>query len=150
MVPRRAAAVLLLPLVLAPLPAVPQARLGQEQAEGAARVFGEALTGGDTARVRSILPREGKVRMNVVCLGPEQGSFSAGQVEALLKDFLRQGRVRSFAIDSAESEPGRYALVHARAAVTDRDGSAASLQVHLTFQPEDGRWVLREIREAPP
>jgi hypothetical protein len=149
MVPRRAAAVVLL-LAFVPLPAVPQATLGQEQAASAARVFGKALTDADTSLLRSILSREGKVRMNVVCLGPEKGSFSAGQVEALLKDFLRQGRVRSFSLETTESAPGRYALVHARAAVTDRDGVAAELHVHLTFQPEDGRWVLREIREAPP
>jgi hypothetical protein len=149
MVPRRAAALLLL-LVLAPLPALPQAPSGQEQAESAAREFGLALTRKDSSLLRPILPRAGKVRMHLVCLGPEKGSFGAGQVEALFKDFLKHGRVRSFALVATESAPGRYVLVRGRAQVTDRDGAPVDVHLHLTFQPEDGRWVLREIREAPP
>ena len=43
-----------------------------------------------------------------------------GQVEALLRDFLREGALRSFEILRVESDPRRYALVQARARAIDR------------------------------
>ena len=84
-------------------------------------------------------------------LGPEQGSYSAGQVIALFADFLREGSVRSFDIPlRSAGEQANYALVLGRAKVIDRQGRSAEIDLHLTFVPEDGRWILREIRETQP
>jgi hypothetical protein len=46
-----------------------------------------------------------------------------------------------------ESDGSSFALVHARASLTDRQGRACRVGVHLSFQPEDGAWVIREIKE---
>jgi len=148
---RGCAAALVLLLGLAPLPAgAADAPLTSEAAQKAALRFGEALAVSDAAKLKPMLPREGKVRVRLVRLGPEQGSFGAGQVEALLQDFLRQGTVPSFEVVRTEAADESYALVKTLARVVDRDGTDADVYLHLTFQPEGGRWVLREIRETPP
>jgi len=124
--------------------------LGEEEARSAALQFGLALKQGDPSALRPILPRSGKVQLCLHVLGPGDGSFSAGQVEALLQEFFRQGAARSFDLLSVEHDPQRYALARGRAMLTDRQGRPARVDLHLAFQPEDGRWVLREIRETHP
>lgn len=145
-----AAAVSLLVGLAAAFAALADAPLGEPEARKAAVRFGQALMRDDSGSFESLLPRQGTVRVRLGCLGPEHGSFSAGQVEALLRDFLRHGAVRSFAIVRSEADDDRYALVHGAADVIDRDGAPHQIHLHLTFQPEDGRWILREIRETPP
>jgi hypothetical protein len=127
-----------------------EARLTREAVQKAAIRFGQALSLADAAKLEPILPSEGKVRVRLLRLGPEQGSFGAGQVEALLQDFLRQGTVPSFEVVRTEAADETFALVKALARVVDREGTDADVYLHLTFQPEGGRWVLREIRETPP
>jgi hypothetical protein len=128
----------------------PLAADGEQQAKVAALEFGRALTRADTSSMPSTLPSRGKVRLRLVRFGPEDGSYSAEQVQALFKEFLRHGSVRSFDLLRLQSASDQYALAHARARIVDRDGRPAEVDLHLTFQPEGGRWVLREIREAPP
>jgi hypothetical protein len=122
---------------------------GEAAARAAVRDFGRGLTDGDVSLIRSLLPREGKVKLTLQRLGPEQGSFSASQVEALLGDFLDQGSVQSFQPTRVEQDPNGVALASARLEVTDKQGRAASIDLHLTFQPAGQDWVLREIRETP-
>jgi len=142
---------LLLLLAVSPTAAQSKATPGEEQAVAAAREFGRALTDPDLARLRPLLPQRGKVQLRLERLGPEQGSYSAGQVLALLDDFLQIGSVESFELAKrSEVDGDTYALVHARAAVIDRQGHAASVDLNLTFVAEDGHWVLREIRETQP
>jgi hypothetical protein len=148
---RGCAAALVCLLGLAPLHAgADDAPLSREAAQKVAVRFGQALTLSDAAKLKPMLPGEGKVRVRLLRLGPEQGSFGARQVEALLQDFLRQGTVPSFEVVRTEAADESYALVKARARVVDRNGADADVYLHLTFQPEGGRWVLREIRESPP
>jgi len=120
-----------------------------EAALDAARRFGQALEQGEAAGIRPLLPERGKIRLRLVRLGPEQGFFSRSQVEALLKDFLDRGSVRSFEATEVEHPSPHYALAHARAVVVDASGHTARIELHLAFQPEGGSWVLREIRETP-
>jgi len=143
-------ATLLLSLVplTATLPAERQP--GSGEAEAAARRFGRALIRGDASELRPLMPKRGKLRLLLVCLGPEEGSYSGSQVEALLKGFLRSGAVHRFEVERTEGEAGHLALIDGKASVTDRQGRAHEIELHLTFQPEDGRWVLREIRETGP
>lgn len=145
---RYAAAGVLLAAALA-FPAL-HASTGEGQAKTAALEFGHALKQGDTSLMRSLLPSHGKVRLRLVVFAPEEGAYSSEQVQALFKDFLRQGAVRSFDLLRLQCASEQFALVHARARIADRDGRPAEVDLHLTFQPEGGRWVLREIREAPP
>jgi len=143
-----AAVALLLALALT-IPS-PAASTGEEQAKIAALEFGRALTRTDTSSMGKLLPSRGKVRLRLVHFGPEEGSYSADQVQALFKDFLRQGAVRSFDLLRLQCASDQYALAHGRARLVDRDGRPAEVDLHLTFQPEGDRWVLREIREASP
>jgi hypothetical protein len=138
--------------LLAVVPALPSAHASdsEEQVRTAALVFGRALARDDAPAMRSILPSRGKVRLRLIRFGPEEGTYSAEQVQALFNDFLRLGTVRSFDLLRLQSAGDQYALAHARARVVDRDGRPADVDLHLTFQPEGERWVLREIRETPP
>lgn len=122
----------------------------KDLALAAAKTFGRALVQADASKLKSILPERGKVRMRLTCFGPEDGSYSASQVQALLADFLRQGSVSSFDVLRVESDDQRYVLVRGRAGTKGCQGQPKQVDVHLTLQPENGRWVLSEIREAPP
>ena len=119
-----------------------------ESAAEAAEVFGLAVTSSDLKQLRSVLPDQGRVRLKLVHLGPEDGQFSAGQVEAILKDFLANGSVDSFEIVRTEGDDRNYGMVVGRAALIDRSGRARRVGLLLSFQPEAGRWVLREIKET--
>lgn len=116
-------------------------------AREAALAFGRTLQSAGAAGLRALLPDKGKVLLRLVHLGPEDGYFSAGQVDALFQDFLKSGSVRSFDLVRVDSEDEGFAIAHCRAALTDRDGRPARVDVQLVVQPEDGRWVVREIRE---
>lgn len=147
----RTFAALLVLLTVLPAAAQSEAARGMEPAADAAREFGRALTFPDLSRLKPLLPRKGKVQMHLERLGPEQGSYSAGQVIALLDDFLEVGSVNNVQIaDHSDGDDRSCALVHARAEVIDREGRPAEVEFKLTFVPEDGRWILREIRETQP
>jgi hypothetical protein len=139
-----------LPLFLSALAAAAPCFASEEPAREAALLFGRALRQADVAALQPILPRRGKVRLQLVRLGPEQGAYSASQVSTVLGDFLRSGRVDAYDLLRLDAENAGYALARAGAEITDRQGRRVALELHLTFQPEDGRWVLREVRESPP
>ena len=120
---------------------------GEDDARRSARLFGQALTTGQASLLRPILPASGKVHLAVSSLVPEEGYFGASQVEALLADFLSQGSVRSFEVLRLESDGKTNALARGRAVLTDRQGRPVRLGIHLAFQTEDDRWVVREIKE---
>jgi len=126
------------------------ASIGDEEAKTAALKFGRALSVGDTAMLEEILPQRGKIRLRLTGFGPAAGSYSSDQVAAIFKNFLREGAVRSFDLLRLDCASEQFAFVHARAHVIDRDGRPGVTDLHLTFQPEGSRWVLREIRETPP
>lgn len=120
----------------------------EEDARKAARTFGLALTSGKADLLRPALPEHGRLHLSLARLGPEEGFFGAGQVEALFRDFLAEGKVSSFEVLRFECDHQSTALVHGRALLTDRQGRKARLSIHLALQPEAGRWVLREIKET--
>jgi hypothetical protein len=119
----------------------------KDDAKAAALRFGAALTGAHASGLRELLPRHGTVRLTLAKLTSEEGSFGAGQVEAVFRDGLAQVRVHSFDVVRLESDEKSFALVHVRVALTDRQGRACRVALHLSFQPEDGAWVIREIKE---
>ncbi len=121
---------------------------GEAEARRSARAFGQALTSGQASLLRPILPSGGKVHLSLPKIVPEEGWFASSQVEALLADFLSQGSVRSFELLRMESDGKTNALARGRAVLQDRQGRPMRLGLHLSFQPEGERWVLREIRET--
>lgn len=121
---------------------------GKEAALAAVNTFGSAMKSGEASLLRPLLPQKGKVQLKLVRLGPEQGSFSASQVEALLRDFLAQGSVQGFHVLRLDDDPHGLALASTRVDLTDKQGRPATVELHLTFQSEGDRWVLRGIRET--
>jgi len=119
-------------------------------AKEAAERFGQALVAGAAGQVRPVLPVHGSVRLQLVRLGPVHGSFTAGQVETLLRDFLDRAVVRSFETVRIEHDPNGVALARMRLRLTDRDGREGAVELRLGLRAEEERWVLREIRETPP
>jgi hypothetical protein len=130
--------------------ALARAETTEQEARRVAADLGQALLRGDASRLGPLLPLEGKVRLRLVSLGPEDGSYSAEQVEALFQGFLRQGRVRTFDLRRVHCVSEQFALMRARAQIQDGEGRAREVDLHLTLEPEAGRWVLRELRETPP
>ena len=120
----------------------------EEDARRCTRLFGQALTTGKAEILRQILPGRGKVHVVLTRFGPEEGFFGSGQVEALIGNFLAEATVRSFEVIRLESDGQSSALIHGRAVLTDRQGRPGRVKIHLSFEPEDARWVLREIKEA--
>lgn len=119
-----------------------------DDARRAAGTFGRALTTAQAATLRPILPERGKVHLALARLGPENGLFGASQVEAIFRDFLAGGSVAGYEVLRCESDGKTSALARARATITDRDGRRGPIALHLGFGPEDGRWVLREVKES--
>jgi len=146
---RRPVPALTLVLALLFTPAVTRSAADEEPARSAAAAFAQALREGDADALRQILPQRGKVQLRLTVLGPAEGPYGPGQVVAVLGDFLRRGTVESCDILRVERSPAGYSLVRLRARLTDRDGRPASVELQLALEPEDGKWVAREIRESP-
>ena len=115
---------------------------------GAADAFGRALTTGSAKALRPLLPDKGKVRLELDHLGPAHGTYGGSQVEAILGDFLAEGSVASFEVLSVDGDDRSFGLARGRATLTDRGGRPARVIVHLSFELEAQRWVLRGIKET--
>jgi hypothetical protein len=106
----------------------------------------------ETAEVRYVFPFQ--------MIGDDQPSpgiatfqatfLSAAQVVALFRDFLAVGKVAAFEVLRCEGDGGLTALAHSRAAIVDREGRSSRIGLHLALELEDGRWVLREVKETAP
>ena len=120
----------------------------EDGAREAATTFGRALVSNKPSSLMPILPQQGRVHVTLVRLGPEDGRFGANQVVALFRDVLATGKFTSFEIVRCETDGSRSALAHATASIVDRDGRTGRIGVHLAFEPESGRWVLREVKET--
>jgi hypothetical protein len=134
--------------VVIALACTPAAAVADDGAKKAANVFGQALVAHQASALRPILPQQGRVHLSLIRLGPEEGLFGAQQVEAVFREFLASGSVASFEVLRCESDPKRSALAHGRAAITDREGRRGRIGIHLGFEPEGDRWVLREVKET--
>ncbi len=123
---------------------------GESTAQAAVESFGQALVAREAGRLRQVLPTSGSIQLRLVRLGPAEGSFTAGQVETLLRDSFDRAAVRSFETVRIEDDPNGLALARVRLRLTDREGKEAAVELRLRLRAEDGRWVLREIRETAP
>lgn len=126
----------------------PSLARAEDDPRRAADAFGRALTTGSAKALRPLLPDKGKVRLELDRLGPAHGSYSGSQVEAILGDFLAEGSVGSFETLRVDGNDDSFSLVRGRATLTDRGGRPARVIVHLSFELEAQRWVLRGIKEA--
>jgi hypothetical protein len=134
--------------VVAALALAQASSAADDGARKAADAFGHALVTRSASALQPILPQQGRVHLSLIRLGPEEGLFGARQVEAVFRDFLASGSVASFEVMRCESDPKRSALAHGRAVIVDRDGRSGKIGIHLGFEPEGDRWVLREVKET--
>ena len=139
--PARLAAVVALSITLATAGA-------DDPARAAAKTFGAALLTGNAQGLRPVLPEHGRVHLSLMRLGPEEGNFGARQVEAVFLDFFARGKVVAFEVKRCEGDGRRSALTRATATITDRDGRSGRIGLHLGFESEGERWVLREVKET--
>lgn len=109
--------------------------------------FGAALVAGDAGKLRVALPETGKVRVRLQHFGPQNGALRGGQLGAVLQDFLERGSVTGFEIRTVEHSK-TLALATAEVAFVDAGGSRGRVGLHMSLEPENDRWVLREIRES--
>ena len=121
-----------------------------ESARVAAAAFGRALESQNAAALLPLLPTAGRVHVTLLRLGPEEGRFGATQVVALFRDFMAGGKISTFEVLRCEGEGGLTALAHGRALVVDREGRSGRVGIHLALEREDGRWVIREVKETAP
>jgi hypothetical protein len=134
--------------LLAAVAAVLAADEGKVEIRRAADTFGQALVAEQAGSLRKVLPDTGKVELSLTRFGPEEGAFAPPQVEALFREFLGTGSVRSFEVQEVKGDCRAHGVAQARVALIDRQGSPARVGLHLAFQFEGGRWVLRGIRET--
>jgi len=118
-----------------------------EQPREAVDQFGAALIQGNADGLRVTLPTEGKVRVRLIHFGPEDGALRGGQLHAVLQDFLERGKVQSFKLHTIE-KTDNLALATTEVELVDAHGVGARVRLHLSLEPENERWVLREIRES--
>jgi hypothetical protein len=109
--------------------------------------FGTALVQGNADGLLTLLPSQGKVRVRLVRLGPQDGALRSGQLHAILLDFLERGSVQSFKLQTIERS-SKLALASADVGLIDAKGTRVRVRLYLSLEPEDDRWVLREIRES--
>ena len=121
-----------------------------DDARKSAERFARALEGSNAGLIGAMLPEQGKIQLRLRRLGPEEGAFSGRQVESLFRDFFRQGVIRSAEVERIDQQTGSYALGRLRVHGVDAEGRKLDLRLHLGFQTENERWILREIRETPP
>jgi len=129
-------------------PTWPVSGAGDEAVHLCASRFGAALRTGNVSELRSILPARGKVQVRLERFGPEEGFYSASQVEAIFANFLKRCSLESFEIQHVEYDSKGYALVRGRARLVNESGRREEVELRLALQPEGDNWVLREIRET--
>lgn len=142
----RRTALLLFVMLVTPVGS-PWAGTGKDDASEAARRFGSALTSASSSSLKPLLPVRGTVHLALKRLAQEEGSFGSSQVEAVFHDALSRVVVRSYEVIRIECDGQTMAVVRGRAGLTDAQGRSGQVSLHLSFQPEDGRWVIREIKE---
>jgi hypothetical protein len=151
-VPHRTVIYWLLPLLLIVLIWTPtQARLIEptEGAGEAVNAFGQALTSGKSSALKRWFPDDGKIRVRLVQFGDEQGALRSGQLLVILQAFFERGAVDRFKIETIE-EADTIAIVIAIVQLRTTHGTRESVRLHLSFQRNGDRWVVREFREARP
>ncbi len=135
-------------LFLAPIPtSVTLPSPEDDAARECAESFRDALLSGDAAGLNDLLPSRGKVQVRLELLGPQEGAMSGSQVGAWFQSFLKRGKVESFEIVRVEQTTD-YAVARCRASVRQANGFRGRVGLHLALQSEEGRWVVREIRES--
>ncbi|MFQ5767842.1 MAG: hypothetical protein ACE5ID_07660 [Acidobacteriota bacterium] len=138
-------------LLMSVLPAAAApARQGPVRLDGAVQTIQSAFRRGEASRLRSLLPREGRIYLSVPSLTSGRGYFSAGQCESILAEAFRRHPPQDFRTDPPQQEEDGRATLQGHMKVTGRRGKTVSLILHFLLSQEDEVWYLREIREHQP
>ena len=137
---------LLLCIALVPLDAA--SAVGEKEARGAGQLFTDVLTSGEPARLDPILPVSGKIMVSLAGENTGAGNFGVSQARALLQAWLKNGTGKDGKVLHVEVRDNRYARVELSIRRSVHGGAEQAVRFRLGLQPENGRWVLREIRES--
>ncbi len=137
---------LALAISLTCLPAL--AEDGRHEAGQAAERFARTLRSGEPSALHAILPRDGKILVSMAETGSGAGYYGSSQVEALFGSYLAGHRFRECSIEHLEIQESSYARVDLTAIHDGPDNQRATVSFRLALHLEQGRWVLREIRES--
>ena len=121
---------------------------GREKAGQAAERFAHALRTGELSALHAILPQNGKILVSMAEPGSGAGYYGASQVEALFGSYLAGRRFRGCRIEHLEIQESSYARADLTAVRDGPDGDRATVFFRLALHLDQGRWVLREIRES--
>jgi hypothetical protein len=127
-----------------PLPA----ETGRKEAGEVADRFAQALKAGEPEAIQTLLPRSGKILVSIPETGNGAGYFGKSQVAALFGRYLAEFNFSDCRIDHIEIQDSSYARVDLTANRTGPGDAVSAVVFRLALQPEQGRWVLREIRES--
>jgi hypothetical protein len=131
---------------LATLPS--PAETGRAGVDQAAARFAQAICSGNPDALHAILPQSGKILVSIPDAGHGAGYYGSSQVEALFGGYLAEYGYLECRIDHLELQDSSYARIDI---IARRSGSGADrspVVFRLALQPEQGLWVLREIRES--
>lgn len=115
--------------------------------DAAVQRVASCLRDADGCDLRSILPEKGRVRLDLRRIGGDrQGSFSPGQVDAVLGGFLRRQRPTSVRVSRVREESPLFGA--AQFELTLPGGSSGTVGLDMILQRDDRGWVVREIKEV--
>ena len=138
----------ILVLCLALVPLEVASDVGEKEAHSAGQLFVRVLTSGQAARLDPILPDSGKIMVSLVGNNTRTSYFGVSQAKALLQAWLENGTGKDGKVLHVEVQDNSYARVELSIRRAVSGGAVRSVRFRLGFQPENGRWVLREIRES--
>lgn len=128
---------------------IPLAAGAQGDLKAALHQVAEAFRTGTTAAIWPILPRRGKIRVDLPSLAKNSsGYLSASQFRYMLDDILRRHQVESFTFDPLDGPPRQEGTsAGANLKVRTQDDEVLHLSLQLVFVGTSEGWVLREFRE---
>ncbi|MBD3869027.1 MAG: hypothetical protein IFK94_12965 [Acidobacteria bacterium] len=124
------------------------AETGRKEAGQAAERFARALSTGESEALQALLPQSGKILVSISDIGQGAGYFGRSQVEALFSGYLAEFDFSDCRIDHIEVQESSYSRIDLTANRTGPGDAVSAVVFRLAFQPEQDRWVLREIRES--
>lgn len=121
----------------------------EDDIQAALNQVARAFTTGSSAAMGPVLPRRGKIRVDLPSLAEDSSGFlSASQFHYMLDDILHHHKVESFTFDPLAGPPRREGTTaSAHLNVRTRGQKILHLTLQLVFVATDDGWVLRELRE---
>ncbi len=122
---------------------------GVDSPRRAARTMADAILSGESSKASPLLPRRGRVHVDLPELAPAAGGFlSASQFRYLLSDMARQHRMHTLNLSTPRESGSDGTMVEGELKVTLRGQLKPTLlSLRLVFVRHQGTWLLRDMVE---